>query len=80
VGAIGGQDVVLGEDERPPDVAIDVPVASVQEDSHRRRQEDREEELSVRAALRPWPQRDRRTFANAKARKNTSQVFILSSS
>jgi hypothetical protein len=47
LGPVGRQDVVVGQDVRPADVAVHVSAPAVQENPARRHQEDRKEKFPL---------------------------------
>jgi hypothetical protein len=47
LGPVGRQDVVVGQDVRPSDVAVHVSAPAVQENPARRHQEDRKEKFPL---------------------------------
>jgi hypothetical protein len=47
LGPVGRQDVVVGQDVRPTDVAVHVSAPAVQENPARRHQEDRKEKFPL---------------------------------
>ena len=74
LGPAHGQDVVVGQDVRSPDVAVHVSLETVQENSARCHQKNWKEKFPLRASLRFGPKRNWRTAEDAKTWKNSSQV------